>query len=120
MKKRTIAGLLSITGGLVILSIWVFFLFYGQLGQGLSLESIIDHIISMLSAGDGLEFFLYSILCVLGCFISGALFISGKLPKLGITIVVANSVAVSLMFAWFVAAVVVSPLFLSKWVLNNA
>ena len=120
MKKSTIAGLLSFAGGIVIISIWIYFIVYGLGGQEISFGSAVEQLAYMLNEGGSREFFIYSTLITLGCFISGATFISSKLPELGITIVIANTVAVSLMFAWFVAAIIVSPLLLSKWVLKGA
>ena len=117
MKLRKFAGLLSIVGGVVIASIWVFVFFRVQ---SVELGEVVEHILSMLSGGDTLEFFSYSVLCVLGCFTSGALFIIGKHVNIGIVIVIVNSVAVSVMFAWFVAALVASPLLFSSWVIRNS
>ena len=120
MKIRTFAGLLCIAGGLALVAIWVFFISNVLEQAHQNLGNLIDRIVSFLTGGDTLEFFIKSSLCVFGCFLSGALIISGKFSKLGIMIVIGNSAAVSIMYAWFIAALIASPLLFSYWVVKNA
>ena len=111
------AGTLSFIGGIAIVAIWVFV--FLQL-QSVDWRGVIEHIQSMLSGGDTLEFFIYSALSVLGCLLAGLSFITGKFQKIGVSIVVANSIAVSIMYVWVIAALVASPLLFSYWLIKNA
>ena len=82
--------------------------------------SLIEGIGSFITRGDTLDFFIKSALCVFGCFLSGALIMLEKYSWLSILLVLGNSVAVSIMYAWFITALIASPLLFSYWVVTDA
>ena len=119
MKPHTIAGLLAVASGLALVALWVYFISYVITQSPPGMSNIVDEVGKFLAGGANWEFFVSSTLCALAGFLSGFLFLSGKYPKLALTIVAANSVAVSFMYAWFLVALVASPLLMCFQVLRQ-
>jgi len=120
LKVRTLAGLLCVFGGLALVAISIFtiqqLLKFNDPNSG----SVIDNIASVLTSGNAQEFFTYSAVCVLGSFLSGALIASENFSKLGIVIVLGNTIVVSIMYVWFITALIASPLLLTYWIIKSA
>lgn len=102
------------------MSIWIYAIAQLLKYNDPNMGSFVDNVVSVLRTGDIKEFFLISVLCMLACFLSGGLIIKGRFFKLSFAVVLGNSIAVSIMYAWFVTALIASPLLFSYWVLKNA
>ena len=119
MKTNTLAGLLALAGGLMLVAIWVYFLSYVILQGPADSSSRIDRVLEFLTGGANWQFFLISTVCALTGFLSAFLFLSGRYLKLAIVIVAINALAVSFMYAWFVVALMASPLLPAFWLLRQ-
>ncbi len=120
MKIRTFAGLLCIAGGLALIGLWIFFMSHVLDQSHPDITSLIEGIGAFITRGDTLDFFVKSALCVFACFLSGALILLKKYSRISILLVLVNSVAVSIMYAWFITALIASPLLFSYWVVTDA
>lgn len=112
--EKNIAGILSLTGLLVMIGIWYIFIFATDT-EGLSKSELF---IGSFSGADS-SFFIGSIVSSALCVVSASLFFYGKV-KIGVVIVATHALGAVFLYSWVLIAVICLPLLFAPTVWKSA